>query len=246
MIANIMATLMVLKTGNFVGKTVAVADKDGFREVVGANQIPGFRYSFVSFKAKSGLQSFAAQVPTVALSDILATAKGTEFVEGLIADYQDSLLRKVVEAKELGTILPRIDSVEVDGLTVSALNVSAMVADYFDTTRDRSGITREQVMEWVKNVWTEAFATRQVELNPQIPTERITMMVTAYSSYFKAICGRQSGLAKEVLISCRQVLTKLTELGKLPEDDPITEYLIEKIASFMQEGSKAQILADAV
>lgn len=183
------------------------------------------RWCFVGYKVRTGTPadavlpaSFAVLLSNdVQVSDVEVYEK---FKDALVNDYQDKMVHEVADKKSI------VDPADMD----------ALIADYFDTTRNRLVPTLAEVMEWYDGAFVEAYKARVAERNEQTikandgkpqseaETKRI---VDAYRGYVRNI-KTNGPLSENILRGVRQTIDKLIELEWL-EKDTIASFLLDKI-----------------
>jgi hypothetical protein len=133
----------------------------------------GRRTSFLRYKAKDGKkrESMAVEVPMFD-ADGFSSKSEHDFLNGLVADYHDSLVARCADGE--------ITSDEME-------SKDWMVKDYFDTSRDSSGrkITKENIMEWYLANVGGTVAKRALAKNAQMKDETVANVVKGFGEMFQ-------------------------------------------------------------
>lgn len=247
-----MTAKFVVKTGNLsatIAATVTVHDsRTTFNQYVkNATPVAGSRFCFIGYritdKAKAKAekdntelpQNFSIVVPVIDGSKVDAEKFAT-FQRDLLNDYQDKMLHKVADK----------DS------TIDATDLAVLIADYYDTSRNRDGFTQAQVLKWYDDVFSPAYAARILVRNEEnkasgkgkIQTDKETTAILANNrSYYKDLSKVESGLDPLFIKNAVSTLERLLEDEHLAADDEIAAFMLEcanaaneKIAQYIEMG----------
>lgn len=238
---------LVLNAGNLpaaIAKTaIGYESKKEFKSMLEDGETT-IRYSHVGYKlskanknAAEAPMSFAVVVPKVELQSVFDEHdKGTEFVQGLFEEYQDSKIHDVADKDA----------------NFDPTDIAALIADYFDNTRNRKVPKLSEIKAWILDVWITAFVERRATFNAtlsdnapnKLKDSQLASIAEAYEKYMLAIMGR-GVVSENVARSCKDQTAKLVETGAVDSDDEMVLLFNEKIKRFLPESGEV-LLEDAV
>lgn len=158
--------ILIRDAGNLVNVTFWNEDKPSLVPAAGK------RISFLRFKAKDSKkrENMAVEV-TAHDSDAFQGNEGHKFLNDLIADFQDSVLKNVAD-KTL--------SMDV------AEDQAKLIAEYYDVSRDGSGrkITKEAIAEFFIAECAQYVTTRAIQKNAQMSADTMAKVLADYAAMF--------------------------------------------------------------
>lgn len=176
--------------------------------------LEGKRVSFLRFKTdkKAGTrrENMAVQV-AILDADAFTSKSQHDFLNALIADYQDSVLNVIA------------DSSAVEGLKFEvASDIDKMIADFNDKSRDSNGrsMTKEKIAEWFVDACGPYVTTRALQKNAQMSAETLTKLVTDYAAMFGRLTKfdlaniyskQQFELVNRILANCQEDTSEMRE-----------------------------------
>lgn len=160
--------------------------------------------------------SFAVKLPKLSPADVSGD-DWQRFTIALAEDRQDFVLKANADKKS----------------KVNPLDLSAVIADYFDTSRGDS--SRKITLQWFDDVFTAAFVLRieQRNLMPEfakMSKDQMAKKLEDYKDLLSVLCGNDKAAEKcsrHYVRGLRQTTEKLMELGFLSEDEQ-TEWIIAR------------------
>lgn len=218
------------KTGNLPQSIVATAVKYDSEKEFDVKPDDGNRWSFVAYKITEKMKAklkegdtlpekFAVQVPVLDLQSVLDTDKGIEFVDGLVRKYQDSILHDVADGES----------------KVDPSDLTALIADYFDTSRARNAVTLKDVQEWLDEEFLPALSVRFMQINEtegvkKKTDEQMAMIAQAYEQHIRNLCGRSVDKmpSNNAQISIRQWVELLIDKELMTASD-VSKHVVDRI-----------------
>lgn len=195
----------------------------------------GFRISYMGSKAKDGKQREKMAVEVVKHdSDNFTSKSQHEFLNGLLADYQD-------------TLVSRAHSGDCGMEVVN--DADKMVADYFDTSRDSSGrkITKEKIAEYVTaadSTIAAVITARALTKNAQMKEETLASVLKQWGEMF----GRMTKFDLRAIYTPAQasLIRQLLDAAEYSEGDEMREWINVKFGKIEAAMKEDEQICDAI
>lgn len=214
----------VLKTGNLPVALAATAqthnDKPSFVEA--KRDTETLRAVYIGYKVPKDSKptdKLPANFSVLVSNDVNVSDPDAfdRFTAALVNDYQDKLIHDVADKKT------KIDPTDWD----------AIIKDYFDTSRQRTGPSLDDIEAWATEFWTVAYLARVQQLNeiaasegkPGQDEKKTKLVVSKYVDWIRLIAKKTCALSRINIQGVRQNIERLIELGLL-EQDEIAEFVI--------------------
>lgn len=224
--------VFAIRTGNLPSALVTSAVQYESKVEVKAEPQAGTRFVFVGYKIGKTAKGGEVQPANfyVTVNDdptaLLSVNGSIAWLHDLARDYQDKMIHASADKET----------------AIDPTDWRAMIADYYDNTRTRSGVTLKDMKDWIKETFEYAFISRQTELQVtalaegriQKTNKQIEQLTKGFCSWMEAVCVKQCLLGHQVLNGLRQTLDRLCELGHLQSDDAILKEFQAKIAVALQ------------
>ena len=193
------------------------------------------RAAFLRFKTDKETntvrESMAVFVNLLTPSSIIhGDAKGTEFLQSLVNEAQDSVLKRVADG-----------SCEFD----VAQDYSKLIADYFDNSRTASGnrVSAEVVGNYFDAELSSWLMDRIVAKFPQFSAEKIAAVVSQYRASFCDLAKYQMPHSKPVT----EMLARAWNESPVEKDESeLAEWISGRIKKLQDRHNEAEMLVDAI
>lgn len=195
--------------------------------------LDGQRIAYLRFKEIKGTkrESMAVAVTKHDCEDDGFTGvRGHEFLNGLLAEFQDVCLRKVADGD----------------LKFEVVNTPALlVEEYFDTSRDGSGrkVTKESIAEWFLTECGAYVTGAALLKNAQMTEETLQKLLAGYAEMFARLTKYDLAniYAENQIALVKKILANVPSSGS-----EMREWVDTKVAKIIDAMTKVADLVDAI
>lgn len=190
-------------------------------KIISKKEVPAtMRLSRVIFKKdrKTGIEKdskglFVSEITGNLLQLISGDERGAEFLKGKIAEVQDSIIRKLIDA---GKVV--INSDEID----HGMILSAMAA-----TNESVRFSKESIAAWFKEYLQDALDVAIRAKMPGITQSQMDKLLGNYLESFQILAGRNPSMSNEIKAGLIRAMEFLPE----DHDSVVATTILEKLNS---------------
>lgn len=190
-------------------------------KVISKKEVPAtMRLSRVIFKKdrKTGIEKdskglFVSDVTNNLLQLISGDERGAEFLKGKIAEVQDSLIRKLIDA---GKVVINADEIDYEKI------LAAMAA-----TNESVRFSKESIAAWYKEYLQDALGAAIRAKMPGITQAQMDKLLGNYLESFQILAGRNPSMNNEIKAGLIRAMEFLPE----DHDSVVACTIAEKLAN---------------